>query len=285
MKKIGTGSRITRILEEYNLRAKKKFGQNFLVDQNILSKITRLANITKQTLVIEIGPGLGSLTEHLLEQAKHVMAYEIDADFIPILQKEFTDKPFTLHHKDFLQTNIDQDINDLRLQYDKVIVVANLPYYITTPIIMKLLEESNNISEYYVMMQLEVARRFTSKPSTKDYNSLSVFMQYKTDSSIIVNVPKTVFIPAPNVDSAVVKIVVKNQTKGKPNNEELFFNLVRKAFSMRRKTLVNNLSQGMDFLKEDIKTMLEELGYSTNVRAEALQVSDFIAIANYLHQE
>jgi 16S rRNA (adenine1518-N6/adenine1519-N6)-dimethyltransferase len=282
MKKIGTGTYIKRVLETYNINIKKKYGQNFLIDQNILSNITKSAAITKDTIVVEIGPGLGSLTEHLLHQAKHVMAYEIDKDLIPILTKEFKDYPFTLHNKDFLQSPIDQDIQHLGLSYDKVIVVANLPYYITTPIIMKLLEESSIVTEYYVMMQLEVAKRFTSSPSTKDYNSLSVFMQYKTSSSIIMQVPKTVFIPAPNVDSAVVKILVNKNIKEKPLNESLFYKLVRQSFSMRRKTLVNNLSSSMGYSKDDIIMMLETLNINPRIRAEALMVSDFIKISDYL---
>lgn len=281
MSKIGTISKTKEILEEHDFHIKKKFGQNFLTDQNVLRNIVQIANINSSTLVIEIGPGIGSLTELLLQEAGHVLAYEIDADLIPILNKQFDNQNVTLIHGDFLDRQIDEDIHSLAQEYSRTIVVANLPYYITTPIIMKLLEESKIVSELYVMMQYEVAKRFTSNPSTKDYNSLSVFIQFKTDSTIALKIPKSVFIPAPNVDSAVVKMLIKDQYERFPKDEHLFYRIVRKAFSMRRKTLVNNLMDELHKDKEDLKNSLIELGYSPSVRAESLTVDDFITLSDY----
>jgi len=282
--KIGTVSKTKEILETNDFHIKKKFGQNFLTDQNVLNNIIEISNLDKNTLVIEIGPGIGSLTELLLEKAGHVLAYEIDSDLIPILTTQFQNDNFTLIEGDFLHHEIDKEIEQLDLELSRIIVVANLPYYITTPIVMKLLEESNLVSEYYVMMQLEVAKRFTSKPSTKDYNSLSVFIQFKTDATIALKIPRTVFIPAPNVDSAIVKMSVKTEFKRFPVNDKLFYRIVRKSFSMRRKTLVNNLSDELQIDKDSFKEILESLGFSPSVRAEKLTVNDFITLADYFNE-
>jgi 16S rRNA (adenine1518-N6/adenine1519-N6)-dimethyltransferase len=280
MKSIGTKKVTRELIERHGFHIKKQYGQNFLTDTNILRNIVTKANVNKQTTVVEIGPGLGALTEQLLEQAAHVLAYEIDEALIPILQEAFEHDPFTLIHGDILSQDVDRDLAALPVSTERVIVVANLPYYITTPIILKLLEESKQIQEYYVMMQLEVARRFTSEPRTKDYNSLSVFLQFKTDSDIIMKVPKQVFHPAPNVDSAVVRMRLKSHFERFPDNEEHFYRLVRAAFSMRRKTLVNNLSTQLELSKDLVEELLMELGFSTKVRAEELQVDDFITLSN-----
>ena len=272
------------LIKKHDFHIKKQFGQNFLTDPNILRKIVQQANVDSNTLVVEIGPGMGALTEVLLANAKHVLAYEIDTTLIPILQESFADHPFTLIEGDVLDRNIDEDIKNLDLDVKKIVLVANLPYYITTPIIMKVLEESKLIQEYYVMMQLEVARRFTSEPRTKDYNSLSVFIQFKTTSSIIMKVPKQVFIPAPNVDSAIVKMVIKDKFERFPVNEELFYNLVRASFSMRRKTLVNNLHTVLNISKVELGEILEDLGFKSTVRAEELTVDDFITLSDFFAQ-
>lgn len=283
MNKIGTSTHVKSTIRKEEFHIKKKFGQNFLVDQNILQKIVNIPSLTKETLVIEIGPGMGSLTEHLLMKSKHVLAYEIDADLIPILEDTFKEANLTIINDDFLKTNIDEDIEKLNIAYDKVVVVANLPYYITTPIIMKIIEESSKVKEMVLMTQLEVARRLTSKPSTKDYNSLSIAIQYKTNAEIALKVPRTVFIPAPNVDSAIVKLVVKDELEVSPANEELFYKLVRSSFTQRRKTLINNLMASFNTPKAVSIEMLEELGYNPQVRAERLSVNDFIRISDYLN--
>lgn len=284
MEKIGTSSKIKKTIKENEFYIKKKFGQNFLIDQNILSKIVNIPLITKNTLVIEIGPGMGSLTEHLIQKAKHVIAYEIDKELLPILEENFKDEQFTLINDDFLNRNIDEDIESIDQEFDHICVVANLPYYITTPIIMKILEESTKVKELVLMMQLEVARRLTSKPSTKDYNSLSVAIQYKTNAKIALKVPKTVFIPAPNVDSAVVKLIVKDELKQKPQNEEHFFSLVRSSFTQRRKTLVNNLYAAFNESKDYYAEVLESIDKDPRIRAENLSVEDFILLSDTLYK-
>lgn len=284
MKKLGTSTHVKATIAQEDFHIKKKFGQNFLVDQNILRKIVSIPSLSKETLVIEIGPGMGSLTEHLMAEAKHVLAYEIDPDLIPILNKTFKGMNISIKNKDFLKTNIDEDIEELGISYDKVVVVANLPYYITTPIIMKIIEESTKVKEMVLMMQLEVARRLTSKPSTKDYNSLSIAIQYKTIAEIALKVPRTVFIPAPNVDSAIVKLTVKDELEVLPDNQDLFYKIVRASFSQRRKTLVNNLLSTLNVPKATAIEMLEDLGYNPLARAESLSVNDFIRISDYINK-
>jgi 16S rRNA (adenine1518-N6/adenine1519-N6)-dimethyltransferase len=282
MDKIGTSTNIKRTISKEDFHIKKKFGQNFLVDQNILQKIVSFPSITKETLVIEVGPGLGSLTEHLLKKSKRVLAYEIDNDLIPILGETFKESSLTVIHDDFLNRDIDNDVADLKEVFDKVVVVANLPYYITTPIIMKILEESKIVKELVIMTQLEVAKRITSKPSTKDYNSLSVAIQYKTKAEIVMNVPRTVFIPAPNVDSAIVKLTIIDGLFKKPIDELHFYKLVRASFGQRRKTLVNNLNSQMNLPKEYIIETLESLDFDYRIRAENLSVNDFILLSDNL---
>jgi len=282
MKKIGTVNRTKETLKKYGFHAKKKYGQNFLVDQNILEKIVQIPTLTKETLVIEIGPGLGSLTEHLLDNSKHVLAYEIDNDLIKILIENFDNDKLSVINEDFLKRNIDEDVKKLEIDFDNVVVVANLPYYITTPIILKIIEESSFVKEIVVMTQLEVARRLTSKPSNKDYNSLSVAIQYKAIANIAMKVPKNVFIPAPNVDSAIVKLTIKDEIGIKPLSEEHFYNLVRSSFKQRRKTLVNNLFVRYNEEKVKLILYLEELGLNGQIRAENLSVVDFIRLSDYL---
>jgi 16S rRNA (adenine1518-N6/adenine1519-N6)-dimethyltransferase len=282
MAKIGTNSYIKDKIKDKDFYIKKKFGQNFLVDQNILKKIVDVPEKKENTLVIEVGPGMGSLTEHLLSNFSHVLVYEIDNDLIPILEETFENKEITIINDDFLNRKIDEDIKALGKEFDSVVLVANLPYYITTPIIMKVLEESSYIKELVVMVQLEVARRLTSVPSTKDYNSLSVVIQYKTESSIALKVPKTVFIPAPNVDSAVVHLKVLDQLKYVPNNEEVFYLVVRKAFAQRRKTLINNLNSGFGISKESLQLLLDNIGLDPRVRAENLSVEEFVKLSNVI---
>ena len=282
MKKIGTVNKTKDTLKKYGFHVKKKFGQNFLVDQNILQKIVAIPTMTKETLVLEIGPGLGSLTEHLLDKSKHVLAYEIDNDLVQILEENFEDENLSIINENFLKRNIDEDIIALKMDYKNVVVVANLPYYITTPIILKIIEESRIIKELVVMTQLEVARRLTSNPSTKDYNSLSVAIQYKTIAEIAMKVPKNVFIPAPNVDSAIVKLTIKDEIEFKPLSEVHFYNLVRSAFKQRRKTLVNNLFVRYNEEKVILISYLEDLELNGQIRAENLSVSDFIRLSDYL---
>lgn len=285
MSKIGTVGTTSKTIKKHDFHIKKKYGQNFLTDQNILRKIIDTAVIDTETLVVEIGPGLGSMTELLLEKAKSVLAYEIDKDLIPILKENLNTDKLVLINDDILKRDIDEDIKNLNQTYNNVVLVANLPYYITTPIVMKVLEESKKIQELVVMMQLEVARRFTSKPSTKDYNSLSVVIQFKTESKIAIKVPKTVFVPAPKIDSAVIHMKVKQDIDVLPNDLEVFYKLVRTSFTQRRKTLVNNLNTGFLINKTELAEILTNLGHSPSVRAEKLSVEDFIELSNEFSRE
>ncbi len=283
MSKIGTISNTKSTLDKHDFYIKKKFGQNFLVDQNILKKIVEIPTITKDTLVVEIGPGLGSLTEHLINKSKHVLSYEIDKDLVPILEETFSNEELTIINKDFLKSDIDSDIKALKMNYDNVVMVSNLPYYITTPIIFKIIEESTLIKEMVLMTQLEVAQRLTSKPSTKDYNSLSIAIQYKTKALIAMKVPRNVFIPAPNVDSAIVKLNIIDNIVKKPISEKLFYEIVRASFGQRRKTLVNNLHSKYNIPKTELIDILVEANLNPKARAESLSVSDFIDLSDILY--
>ena len=279
--KIGNTSFINKKLNENNLHAKKKFGQNFLTDQNILSQIVNSADINKDTLVIEIGPGLGSLTELLCKASGFVLCYEIDNDLIPILNdnlKEYNN--FEVINKDILEVDINSDIDKYIKNYKNVYVVANLPYYITTPIILGLLSQTNKISRYVMMMQLEVADRICGKPKTKDYNALSIAIMYRATATKVIKVPRTVFIPAPNVDSAVVRLDLYDNPKYICKDEKHFFDFIRECFSQRRKTLVNNLSN--KYSKDFIVKMLNENNIKLTARAEELDITDFIKLSDYI---
>ena len=285
MKKIGTVNKTREILEENGFFMKKKFGQNFLIDQNILSGIVSKAEINKNVNVIEIGPGIGSLTEHLLENANHVISYEIDNTLIPILTKQFAEyNNFTLINEDILKADIKSDIKKYFNNDYPVYVVANLPYYITTPIIMHLLENIPEIKRYSVMVQLEVADRIVANKGGKDYNNLTIAIGYRAKTYKAINVSRNVFMPKPNVDSAVVIFDIYDEKPYKVNNEKFFFELIRKAFSNRRKTLVNNLNQGYNISKEEAVKILEEMNLSSTIRSEALSIEQFTLLSDILEK-
>ena len=279
--KIGNKSFIDKTLNDNKLYAKKKFGQNFLKDQNILSKIVEAAELDKDTLVIEIGPGLGSLTERLCESAGFVLAYEIDTDLIPILNDNLKEHDnFIIINKDILEVDINKDLEEYESKYNKIILVANLPYYITTPIILGMLEKTKKIKKYVMMIQLEVADRICGKPKTKDYNALSIAIGYRASAHKNFNVPRTVFIPEPNVDSAVITLDLYENPKYIAKNEELFFKLIRESFNQRRKTLINNLSN--TYPKDLITKMLNDFNIKPNVRSEELDIKTFVDFSNYI---
>lgn len=284
MKKIGSEKETSKILEEKDFHIKKHFGQNFIIDQNVLSNIVDSANIDKDTCVVEIGPGLGSLTEHLLANAKKVLAFEIDKDLIPILEENFQSYDnFFLVNQDILTVDIDSYLDKYFKGEDKICLVANLPYYITTPIILKLLEQTKRIKSYTMMMQLEVADRLCSKPDVKDYNALSVYIQYRAKAKKVLNISRHIFVPKPNVDSAVIRLDTYEKPLYDVINEPFFFKLIRDAFSQRRKTLVNNLkSTGYD--KDKVLDVLNELNLNVSIRSEALSVVDFVNLANRLYE-
>ncbi len=278
--KVGNYVSTKQIIEENDFHIKKKFGQNFIVDENILKKIVKESMIDDSMGVIEIGPGLGSLTQHLCSNANKVMCYEIDDDLIPILNKTLKDfDNVNVIHKDVLQANIDEDIDKYLSGCDKIVVVANLPYYITTMILMHLLENSKKISSYVVMVQKEVGDRLCSKPSVKDYNALSVAVQYRCSCKKVISIPKTIFIPAPNVDSSVIKLDVIDR-EIKPNDVRFFFSFVKAAFNQRRKTFVNNISERYNKSKADIGDLLEANGYRRDIRAEMISTEEFIKLSD-----
>ncbi len=284
--RIGNNKKTREIMEKHDYVIKKKFGQNFLVDQNILNNIVDKAAITKEKNVIEIGPGLGALTEILCEKANKVLAFEIDETLIPILNETMADHDnFTIINKDILEIDIVSYINKYLNDGLDIVLVANLPYYITTAILLKLLQETDMIKSYIVMMQQEVANRITSNPSTKDYNSLSVVIQYKCKTKKILNVPRSVFIPAPNVDSAVVKLDLKQEKDVDVQHIDLFYDIIRKSFSQRRKTLINNLAQNYNLSKDDLGNILDTIKLDRNIRAENLTISDFNNLTNEMHKK
>jgi 16S rRNA (adenine1518-N6/adenine1519-N6)-dimethyltransferase len=268
-------------------RTKKRFGQNFIYDRNVLEKIVRSAEIGAETGVIEIGPGLGSLTVLLAKSAKAVLAYEIDADLIPPLSSALTgvDNVIVLN-RDFLSVDIDEDVREHLDGCAETIVVANLPYYITTPILMKVLETSKSISRLVVMMQEEVARRVTSEPSVKDYNALTVAIRYRASSRYLFRVPRTVFRPIPNVDSAVVSLTMDQKSENRVDDEISFFKLVHRCFSQRRKTIMNNLRDAFpSFDRSYLEQILMDAGIDPGCRAETLSVVDFIRLSKKLTPE
>ena len=257
-----------------NFKFKKKFGQNFLIDDNILNNIVNTAQIDNDTLVIEIGCGAGALTKKIIEKTDKFIGYEIDTSLKEILSALNTNIIFD----DFLNRNIKEDIK--KYAYKKIYVIANLPYYITTPIITKIIEENISVDKIVVMVQKEVGDRFSAKPSTKEYNSLTVFINYYFNVKKLFLVSRNVFVPKPNVDSIV--ICLEKKEKLNVINENLFFKLVRDSFKQKRKTLKNNL-KGYNFTK--INEILNKNNYDEDVRAEKLPIEIFVEISNALSKE
>lgn len=281
---IATPTRTKQLLEQYGFRFKKSLGQNFLVDTNVIRNIIDAAGIDKTSGVIEIGPGMGSLTEQLAKHAKHVLAFEIDQRLIPILGETLS--PYdnvTVINEDILKADVASAIETHLHDCDEIFVVANLPYYITTPILMGLLEKHLNINSYVVMMQKEVGERLSAAPSTKAYGSLSIAVQYYTDVKRIMVVPKGVFMPPPNVDSLVVKLTTLESPRVDVEDETLFFKLTRGAFVQRRKTILNNymsLIQDSKEHKARIVEWLEESGVAPSRRGESLDLNDYAQLSN-----
>ena len=260
-----------------NFNFKKMFGQNFIIDENITNRIVELADIDKNTLAIEIGPGAGALTTKLCQKAGNVLCYEIDTSLKPILDKmlENYDNVNVLF-KDFLKSDVQSDIESY--DYDKLYVVANLPYYITTPIIIKLIEDNIMPDKIVVMVQKEVGNRFKASVGTKDYNSLSIFLNYYFNVKKILDISRNVFIPKPNVDSIVVEFS-KKEKKLDLKNKELFFKLIRDSFKQKRKTLKNNLKE---YDLEKVNEVLSKYNLDTSIRAEQVSIDIFVDIANNL---
>ncbi|MGO3695199.1 MAG: 16S rRNA (adenine(1518)-N(6)/adenine(1519)-N(6))-dimethyltransferase RsmA [Lactococcus lactis] len=272
------------ILRRHEFNFKKKFGQNFLTDHNILTKITQTAELSKEVNVIEIGPGIGSLTQYLLEEAAEVMAFEIDKSLIPILEETMAPYDnFTLVSADILKVDLLSEIQKFKNPNLPIKVVANLPYYITTPILMHLIESKIPFSEFVVMMQKEVADRIAASPKTKAYGSLSIAVQYYMEASVAFIVPRTVFIPAPNVDSAILKMVRREAPLVEVEDEEWFFKTMHSSFVHRRKTLMNNLQAAFGKeSKPEIEKLLAQAEISPTIRGEALSIEEFAKLADAL---
>ena len=286
-KDIATPIRTQEIMAKYGLTVKKSLGQNFLIDPNILRKIVGKANLTKQSAAIEIGPGIGALTEHLARDAGKVLAFEIDQRLLPVLADTLS--PYdnvSIIHSDILKADVQEAIDKELKGYDDIMVVANLPYYVTTPIILKLLLEKLPIRGMVVMLQKEVAERITAKPGSKAYGSLSIAIQYYTQAEMVVTVPKSVFIPQPNVDSAVIRMIKHPRPRVEVIDEDFFFTVTRGSFVQRRKTILNNLQtalpQGKE-KKESIVKALEEAGIEPARRGETLSIEEFGLLADKLH--
>lgn len=270
------------LMNKYNITANKNYGQNFLIDENIVSGIVEKAEVSKKDLIIEIGPGLGTLTSFLLEKAGKVICIELDTHMLKILNDRFSlYNNFELINDDVLKVNL-QELISKNSEFENVKVVANLPYYITTPIIMKLLEEKLNLKSITVMVQKEVAERLAEHPGGKNTGSITYSIHYYTNPKIVLEVPKESFIPSPKVDSSVIKLDVLKEPKIKVLDEEVFFKVVKCAFMQKRKTLINSLSNSGISTKETLETILNELGLDCKVRAEQLTLEQFGLLSNNL---
>ena len=274
------------VLERHGFTFKKSFGQNFLTDTNILQKIVDTAEIDDQVNVIEIGPGIGALTEFLAERAAQVMAFEIDHRLVPILADTLRDfNNVTVVNEDILKVDLAQHIQNFKNPDLPIKVVANLPYYITTPILMHLIESGIPFSEFVVMMQKEVADRISAQPNTKAYGSLSIAVQYYMTAKVAFIVPRTVFVPAPNVDSAILKMVRRPEPAVAVEDESFFFKISKASFTHRRKTLWNNLTGYFgktEEVKDKLTKALDQAGLSPSVRGEALSLAEFASLADAL---
>ncbi|WP_409290920.1 16S rRNA (adenine(1518)-N(6)/adenine(1519)-N(6))-dimethyltransferase RsmA [Peribacillus sp. SCS-37] len=287
-KDIATPIRTKAILEKHGFSFKKSLGQNFLIDTNILKRIVDFAELTEESGAIEIGPGIGALTEQLARNSKKVLAFEIDQRLLPILGE--TLEPYEnveIIHQDVLKADLGTVIEEKFKPAADLMVVANLPYYVTTPIIMKILEDRLPIRGIVVMLQKEVADRISAKPGTKEYGSLSIAIQYYTEAETVLIVPKTVFVPQPNVDSAVIRLTMRKEPAVQVSNEEFFFTITRTSFAQRRKTILNNLVSGLDAGKEKkdlILNALSEAGIDPTRRGETLSIQEFALLSEKLLQ-
>ncbi|WP_462410006.1 16S rRNA (adenine(1518)-N(6)/adenine(1519)-N(6))-dimethyltransferase RsmA [Neobacillus sp. Marseille-QA0830] len=286
-KDIATPLRTRAILEKYGFSFKKSLGQNFLIDTNILKKIVSFADLNGESGAIEIGPGIGALTEQLARSAKKVVAFEIDQRLLPILKDTLSPYPnVKIIHQDVLKADIRDVMEEEFSGTDEVMVVANLPYYVTTPIIMKLLEDRLPIRGIVCMLQKEVADRISAQPGTKDYGSLSIAIQYYTEAETVMIVPKTVFVPQPNVDSAVIRLIKRDKPAVSVQDENFFFQVTKASFAQRRKTLLNNLTSQLPNGKQKKEVILSALSASEiepTRRGETLSLEEFARLSDALY--
>lgn len=285
MATLGIPQNTIEILKKYNFVFQKKYGQNFLIDTHVLEKIIRAASIGSDDVVLEIGPGIGTLTQYLCENARQVIAVEIDDMLIPILGetlKEYDNVKIV--HNDILKV----DVNEIVSEYpgSSIKVVANLPYYITTPIIMGLFESGVPIDSITIMVQKEVAERMQAKPGTKDYGALTLAVQYYADAKIMANVPPNCFMPRPAVGSAVINLVKHKEKRYDVKNEDMLFRIIRASFNQRRKTLQNGINNAanLPYTKQQIAEAIEKMGLPTAVRGEKLSLEQFVELSNILEE-
>lgn len=285
---LGNPTNTIAVLNRYGFSFQKKFGQNFLIDENVVEKIVRDAGVTKDDFVLEIGPGIGTMTQILCENAREVVAVEIDDKLIPILTEDTLSwyDNVTVIHEDILKLDIVKLANE-RNGGKPIKVVANLPYYITTPIIMGLFESHVPLDSITIMVQKEVADRMQVGPGTKDYGALSLAVQYYAKPQIILNVPASCFMPRPNVDSAVIQLTRYEKPPVEVKDEHLMFRLIRASFNQRRKTMTNSVgnSPELSVSKEQMAAALEKCGLSATVRGEALTLEQFAGLANVLSED
>ena len=283
---LGNPQNTIAVLQKYHFNFQKKFGQNFLIDTHVLDKIIRAAEITKDDFVLEIGPGIGTMTQYLAQAAREVVAVEIDKALIPILQDTLSGFPNAeVIHDDILKVDI-AGLAKERNGGRPIKVVANLPYYITTPIIMSLFESQVPLASVTVMVQKEVAERMQAGPGSKDYGALSLAVQYYAEPYIAANVPPNCFMPRPNVGSAVIRLTRHEVPPVQVDNEKLMFQIIRASFNQRRKTLVNGLNNSPEITltKEQITEAVESLGKGAGVRGEALTLEEFAGLANKINK-
>ena len=269
---------VKELLDKYNLNAKKGFGQNFLIDDNILKKIASSLDNKDYQAVIEVGPGLGSLTRYLVKSYPQVLCYEIDQDMIEVLNDTILEHNLTIKEGDFLKSNVEKDI-ETYFGKQNVCLIANLPYYITSPILLKLLEEVPSVKDIVIMIQKEVADRFVAKPNTKDYNALSVLIQYFTNAEKLFDVSPNAFIPAPKVSSSVIHLSYKDKVSLSGDDLTFFLKFNRNIFKQRRKTLVNNICTSFNISKESASKLLLDNGFKDTIRSEALSVEEIVNLS------
>ncbi len=281
-KRLSSHSATMDLVKKHGFKFTKSLGQNFLIDDNIVDKIVAGAGIGPGDKIIEVGPGIGTLTREMASRAEALMAVEIDKNLIPILADTLGDYDnVKIVNEDIIKADI-RGLIDENLSGGPVKLVANLPYYITTPIIMRFLEENINVTDIVVMVQKEVAERMNAQPGGKDFGALSVAVQYYCDTEIVVKVPRHLFVPQPNVDSIVIALRIRPERKYKVDDEDLYFKVVKAAFGQRRKTLLNSISSMGNLSKDQVKEALEEAGIDPKRRGETLSLDEFAILSNVI---
>ena len=284
MDRLSSHKATKEVVQKHNFKFSKSLGQNFLIDTNVIDRILEGARVKEGDYVIEVGPGIGTLTKEMGRTAKKVVAIEIDKTLIPILEETLADFPnIEVINQDILIFDVQELVKE-KLNGGPVKLVANLPYYITTPIVMKFLEEDIPVTDIVVMVQKEVADRMNAQPNSKDYGALSVAVQYYCDTEIVAKAPRHMFMPQPNVDSTVIGLHVREEKKYNVDNEDIFFKTVKASFGQRRKTLLNSLG-GLGFLSKDqIKLALQEANIDEKRRGETLSIEEFASLSNAVNR-